>query len=272
MIVYTQGRENAFNEQYLAKENGKFEQGPVMVLINESSASASEVLSGALQDQDRALIVGRRSFGKGLVQRPFRLNDGAGLRLTISRYYTPSGRSIQKPYNHGQYSETLEDRFVGELFNADSMRAKHGEAYATLRLKRTVYDGGGIHPDIFVPLDTSYRSAYYRDIADKNLIREYALRYTTQQRESLKSMGLETFIAQFDASALMEDFLRFASQSGVAFSETGYQRCRNRLPIELKAYIARNMWQEKGFYPIFRTLDADLQAAMQQWQEALKLK
>jgi carboxyl-terminal processing protease len=270
MIVYTKGREGAFDEQYLAKENGKFEEGAVIVLINESSASASEVLSGALQDQDRALIVGRRSFGKGLVQRPFRLNDGAGLRLTISRYYTPSGRSIQKHYVHSQYDEKLDDRFAGELFSADSI--KRGTEYATLRLKRKVYGGGGIHPDVFVPLDTAYRSPYYLALADKNLMREFALLYSTRSREDLKNMGLQGFLENFSGESVMSEFLEFATKSGVAFNAQGYERCRNRLPIEIKAHIARNMWQEEGFYPVFRALDNELAEAMRQWEEAAKLK
>jgi len=201
LIVYSKGRsypeekyiadnKNYRGEYYYGQEKGIFENGKLIVLTDESSASASEIVSGALQDWDRALVVGRRTFGKGLVQRPYNLSDGSVLRVTVARYYTPSGRFIQKPYDEGadQYYKDRVNRFKnGEFMHADSIKMPDSLKVKTLKLKRTVYGGGGIMPDVFVPLDTSSNSKTYRQINRKGIINTFALDYIEGKREKYKA-------------------------------------------------------------------------------------
>ncbi|NJK83798.1 MAG: peptidase S41, partial [Saprospiraceae bacterium] len=198
LIVYTKGKKKRFEGEQFAKRSGLFEKGALVVLINEGSASASEILAGALQDNDRALIVGRRSFGKGLVQMPINLSDGSELRLTISRYYTPSGRSIQKDYKNGKaYEKDLTERFQhGEFFTADSIKLDESLRYKTKK-GRNVYGGGGIMPDYFVPLDTTENSAYLNALYEQNIPREWAAAYVNRERVRLKTMTLEGFKKNF---------------------------------------------------------------------------
>ena len=276
LIVYTDGKDPRYDQRYNAEFTGDFEKGPLIVLINEGSASASEIVSGALQDNDRALIVGRRSFGKGLVQMPIPLSDGSELRLTISRYYTPSGRSIQKHYSHDNtddYSADLLNRYKhGEFFHADSIKFIDSLKYKTLK-GRTVYGGGGIMPDIFVPRDTSSYTAYLIDLFNKNIIREYTLDYYTNHKAELKAMTLKEFKNNFQVSEeMMQNLLKLAAASEVKFKEAEYNRSKDYIKLNIKAYIARSLYGNKGFYEIINDGDEVYEQAVKQWAKAKSIE
>lgn len=261
MIVYTLGRSQPRNEAR-ATGNGEFETGDLVLLIDEWSASASEILAGAIQDNDRGTIIGRRSFGKGLVQEPVPFTDGSGMRLTIARYYTPTGRSIQKPYNNGfdEYFDDLNSRFErGEFTVSDSIHFADSLKFTTPGGK-TVYGGGGIMPDIFVPVDTTGRSSYF--IAVRPLIYRFALNYTEKNRETLKQFTESGEMQKYlDRQALLDQFIRFAEQNGVKRDPEGLKLSGQVIFIQIKAYIARNILDNKGFYPIWKDLDTTLKFA-----------
>ncbi len=272
LIVYTDGKENRFDGKENASFTGMFETGELIVLIDEGSASASEIVAGALQDNDRALIVGRRSFGKGLVQKPIMLTDGSELRLTISRYYTPSGRSIQKKYESGhldEYSSDISKRYAhGELYNADSIKFDEKQKYKTAA-GRTVYGGGGIMPDIFVAQDTSYYSNYLNKLYQDNLVREFALEYANTNKERLQKMTENEYINSFNFSEKeMKDFIRFAESENVKFVAKDYQKSKNYLQNQLKAYIARTIWhKDNTYFRIIASQDNDLQQALKMFDK-----
>lgn len=270
-IVYTRGRA-VQNEDYLASNKGTFEKGKVAVLIDESSASASEIFSGAMQDWDRGLIIGRRSFGKGLVQKPFMLPDGSMIRLTVSHYYTPSGRCIQKPYSGGEeeYEEDILNRYNhGELFSADSIKFIDSTKYYTTN-KRLVYGGGGIMPDIFVPLDTTFRTTFYTELLRKNSFNDFILTYTDNNRDMLKKQypDIVAFKNNFTVTdQFFNDFLANAEKLGVKKDEEGLKRSNALIKSDLKALIARNLWDIDAFFEISNDLNKPLQVAIKSMQD-----
>jgi carboxyl-terminal processing protease len=262
LIVYTKGRTQPRSEAR-ATGKGEFETGDLVVLIDEWSASASEILAGALQDNDRGTIIGRRSFGKGLVQEPVPFTDGSGMRLTIARYYTPTGRSIQKPYKNGfdEYYEDLNTRAIHREFEVpDSIHFSDSLKFTTPG-GHIVYGGGGIMPDRFVPVDTTGLSPYFLKV--RSLIYRFALKYTGSNRETLKkyteSGEMEKFL---DKQALLDQFVEFAAANGIKKDQEGLKISGKIIHIQLKAYIARNILDNKGFYPIWEQIDTTLKYAI----------
>lgn len=273
MIVYTDGKQDRYDSEARAYRKGSFEEGPLIILIDEGSASASEIVSGAIQDNDRGLIVGRRSFGKGLVQMPIDLKDGSELRLTISRYYTPSGRSIQKSYgDQNDYELDIIHRYEhGELFNSDSIKFIDSLKYETTK-GRIVYGGGGIMPDHFVPLDTVKNSSYLNKLFTSNALREYALTYYETNKARLGKMDYERYRNRFDVTeTMLKELVSLAEQSGVPFDEEGFKRSKPLIKNYTKAFIARSVWSNEGYYPILNEQNEIFQKAMTLFDEAARL-
>lgn len=272
LIVYTEGRSFPREDTH-ARIPGRFEQGRLVVLIDQGSASASEIVSGAIQDWDRGLIVGRRSFGKGLVQRPVNLPDGSAVRLTVQKYYTPAGRCIQKPYDEGvdAYRQEKFERFEsGELLSLDSLELPDSLMYQTRLRGRTVYGGGGILPDVFVPLDTTDNSPYFSAIMRKGLDSRFALTYVDSLRESLEATypDEDTFIADFQLEpALLEAFQKFAESEGVEFDSDDWDTSSDAITLRLKAMIGRNLLEQGTFYRVISGLNESLQRAIELLQD-----
>ena len=257
MIVYTDGRKVQRTE-YKAHGNGKFTKGKVGVLVDGYTASAAEIVTGAIQDQDRGLVVGRRTFGKGLVQRPIDLPDGSMIRLTIAHYYTPSGRCIQKPYTKGEgkdYAMDMVNRLKsGELTNADSVHFADSLKFETLRQHRTVYGGGGIMPDYFVPLDTTVYTRYHRELAAKGIIIQQNLRYVDNHRKELKKrwQTFDDYKQQFEVpQRLLDDVVAEGKKQKIEpKDDMELEKSLAYIRLQLKALIARDIWDMSEYFSV----------------------
>ena len=267
MVVYTEGRRSP-KSGYMADGRGRFRDGQLVVLIDEYSASASEIVSGAVQDWDRATIVGRRSFGKGLVQRPIEFHDGSLIRLTVAKYYTPVGRCIQKPYGKDvDYGDDILERLHhGELTNPDSIHFPDSLKYSTMIRHRTVYGGGGIMPDIFVPLDTTRTNQYYRNVTAKNVTLNTSMQYTERNRRMLERRfkSFDEYNKGFEIGPdVMKIFHDKAKDAKVEYDEEQYQQCLPIFRTQLKATIARLVWGMNAYYQVIQDLDETIQRAVE---------
>ena len=269
LMVYTEGENSPRNEAN-ANGWGNYKTLPMVVMVNQYSASAAEIFAGAMQDWDRAVVVGRRTFGKGLVQRPFKFDDGSMMRLTVARYYTPSGRCIQKPYSRGDkkaYEKELLDRYnEGEYYSLDSIQFNDSLRYTTRLNGRTIYGGGGVMPDIFVPVDTTEYSTYYRDMTAKGILNQYAIKYVDKNRKAI-SKQFKT-VKDFDngftvTDDMMRDFIAMGEQDSVKYDEEKYRISEQLLKDIIKGLIARDIYGDQSAYNIIiNHRNRDLQAAI----------
>lgn len=265
LIVYTQGNAQR-RRDYTANGRGKYKELPLVVLINEHSASASEIFAGAIQDNDRGVIIGRRSFGKGLVQEQRPLPDGSALRLTVARYYTPSGRSIQKPYNEGKeryYYDIYYRAMHGEMLERDSIAFDENLKYQTAG-GRTVYGGGGIMPDIFVPADTLGGSRYLSELNQRQLLYDYTFDFMDRHRgKMLQLADYQAVLSYLKPYDLVNEMANYAAGRGLVRNEADIRTSRNVMRNQIEAFIARHLLDDEGYYPILYKFDETLLKAMQ---------
>ncbi len=260
LIVYTEG-DKAPRSEAIAEGTGTFNQGKVVILVDESSASSSEILTGALQDWDRAVVIGRRTFGKGLVQRPIPFSDGSMIRLTVARYHTPAGRCIQKPYDKGNeaYARDIYTRYLnGELMHADSIHFADSLQYSTLVNHRTIYGGGGIMPDVFVPLDTTRITDYHRDIVAKGTLNQYAINYIDHNRKRLANQYKEVydFVENFKVDdKMMQELKKLGDADSVKYNEEQAARSKELIARQLKALIARDLFDTGAYFMVMNPSD-----------------
>ena len=270
LIVYTEGRRVPRTE-YTADGDGVFQKGKIVILVDSYTASAAEIVTGAVQDHDRGIVVGRRTFGKGLVQRPIDLPDGSMIRLTIAHYYTPSGRCIQKPYTKGggkDYAMDMVNRLKsGELTNADSVHFADSLKYETLREHRTVYGGGGIMPDEYIPLDTTLYTKYHRELAAKSIVIQQNLRYVDNHRKELQSRwtNFADFKAQYEVpQSLVDTIFAEGEKQGIKpRDEAELQKTIPYLSLQLKALIARDLWDMSEYFSVFNERSEMIRKALE---------
>ena len=267
LIVYTEGRRNPRSE-FKAKGDGDFQEGRLVVLVDEYSASASEIVTGAIQDWDRGIVVGRRTFGKGLVQRPIDLPDGSMIRLTVARYYTPAGRCIQKPYENIElYNQDLIDRYNrGEMVSADSIHFPDSLKTRTLRLGRTVYGGGGIMPDYFIPLDTTMYTDYYLDLRNKGAIVQENLKLIDRHRNEWikKYKTFDRFNRDFEITEeMLSELVETGKNTGAKYDEAQYLTALPLIKTQLKALIARDLWDMSEYFQVINELSDSMKKAIE---------
>lgn len=274
LIVYTEGQAQP-RKTFNADGTGAYRDKGLLVLIDDFSASASEIFAGAIQDNDRGWILGRRSFGKGLVQEQIPFRDGSALRLTVARYYTPSGRCIQKPYDKGTdeyYKDIMARAIHGEFQQPDSIKYSDTVKYTTLG-GRTVHGGGGIMPDFFIPADTLGFSKYYNKITQKGLVYQFALDYADANRKTLSELhNITEFEKYFKNKNILPEFVAYASQKGVPVDNRDLKLSQQIIDNQLKAYIARNIIGEEGFYPIIKNIDKVLLTAIEKAKQPINEK
>ena len=274
LIVYTEDRYGQRVNEY-SNGSGSYTDIGIAVLVDEFSASSSEILAGAIQDNDRGLVIGRRTFGKGLVQAQIPFEDGSAMRLTVARYYTPTGRSIQKPYTNGneeEYHMDLVNRINHhELFSADSIHFDESMKFTTPK-GRTVYGGGGIMPDIFIPIDTLYVSDYYNKVWNSNVLYRYTLDFNDRHRKAIdKVTTIEELDAVLDSKSLIDDFVAYAERNGIERDQEGLDKSREVIEAQIRAYIGRNaMADEAGFYHNIYPIDEAMQRAVEELSKASK--
>ena len=267
LIVFTEGIHSP-RQEWRSKKNGLYTAGKLVVLIDEGSASASEILSGAIQDHDRGVVIGRRSFGKGLVQRPFNLPDGAVIRLTTSRYHTPSGRCIQRPYENGveDYAKEMEKRLKnGEYYHADSIHFPDSLKYKTDG-GRTVYGGGGIMPDIFIPVDTAYNSKLYTNLVRKGALNRFTTDYALKHRDAIKAQygDFEHYNKDFVVDQdIINGLKKAAEDAKVEWNDEQFKHSEKFILLQMKALIARNVWETQQYYQVMASTDPGVQKALE---------